>query len=127
MSRKSLATGLVLVVIIGLSLAYFLTDGFIIYPLQIKINQLSINSDHSTYRGQVYQQVGNHKYIFEYVPTFTDNGQTYNGNLTIQRTDLQTATSFPLTIGLSQNCQGMTFTITQAKFDYAIVTVKPTS
>lgn len=126
--RKSLAIGIVTVVIIGLSLAYVLTDGFTFYPIQLKINQLSINEDHSTYSGQVYQQVGSYKYVFEYFPTFTDNfGQTTNGNLTIQRTDIQTATGFPLTTGVSQNYLGIIFTITQVKFDYVIVSVKPTS
>ena len=127
LSKKTVASGIVLVVIIGLSLAYFLTDGFI-FPIQIKINQLSINRDHTTYYGQVYQQVGSYNYVFEYFPTFTDNfGRTTNGNLTIQRTDIQTATGFPLTTGVSQNYQGVTFILTQVKFDYVIVSVKPTS
>ncbi len=128
MPRKILAIGIVLVIISGLALSYFVTDGFTFYPIQIKINQLSINEDHSTYTGQVHQYIGNHEYIFEYIPTSFDFNQdkTYNGTLSIQRTDLQKATTFPLRIGASQNYYGITFTITQAKSDYAIVLVKPT-
>lgn len=125
MSRKTVALGIVCVVIIGLSLAYYFTDGFMFSSIQLKINQLSATGRY-TYSGQVYQQVWNHNYEFEYVPTFTFNGTVTNGYLTIQRTDLKTSTSFPLTIGVSQNYQGITFTITQATFDYAIVMVKPT-
>jgi hypothetical protein len=125
MSRKTVALGIVCVVIIGLSLAYYFTDGFMFSSIQLKINQLS-STGRYTYSGQVYQQVWNHNYEFEYIPTFTANGTVYKGSLTVQRTDLKTSTSFPLTINFSQNYQGITFTITQANSEYAIVLVKPT-
>ena len=125
MSRKTAAIGIVCVAIIGLSFAYYFTDGFMFSAIQLKINQIS-SIGRYIYSGQVYQQVWNHNYEFEYFPTFTFNGTVYNGSLIIQRTDLKTSTSFPLTLNVSKNYQGITFTITQADSDHAIVLVKPT-
>ena len=121
--RKTLVLGIVCIAILVLSLTYYFTGGFMFSTIQLKINQYSSTGPY-TYSGQVYQQVGWHKYLFEYIPTFTYNGTVTNGYLTVQRIDLKTPTDFPLTVNVSRNYQGVTFTITQTNPDYAIVLVK---
>jgi hypothetical protein len=126
MSKKSLAIGLVLLVIISLSVAYFLTDGFISIPqldgsVQFKVEQ------NGSYIGIFNQQLGDYKYFFVYHPNTIDIwGQSINGSLQIWREDVQGSTDFPLTTNISHDYYGMTFTITQVKPEYIIIMAKST-
>lgn len=127
MSRKSLAIGLILVIIIGLSLAYFLTDGFNRIPRLDGSTQIKIEKNGS-YIGIFNQQVGDYKYFFVYYPNSIDIfGQTVTGKLTVWRDDMQGENDFPLTTNVPHDYYGMTFTITQVKPEYIMVTVKSTS
>jgi hypothetical protein len=127
MSGKSWGIGIVLIAIIGISLAYFLTDGFISLPkldgsTQIKVGVYGSNI------GVTNQQVGDYKYFFAYTPNATNYlGQHREGNLVIWRQDIQGSTQFDLTTNISQDYNGLTFTITEVKPSYIIVTVKTTS
>jgi len=127
MSRKSWAIGLIVIIVIGLSATYFLTDGFNSIPqldgsVKFKVEKIG------SYIGVFYQQIGDYKYYFAYYPDTVSTLPSMNtaGQLIIWRQDESGAPSFPLTVNVPQEHLGMTFTIVEVKPDYVIITAKST-
>jgi hypothetical protein len=129
MSRKSLAIGLSLVVIIGLVIVYLAYNGSLLpnsaYAGYTQIQVYRVGS----YIGLFSEKLGDYDYYFVYYPDSIISGlnQTVNGKLQIWRQDVQGSTDFPLTTNISHDYYGMTFIITQVKPDYVIVMAKPTA
>jgi hypothetical protein len=129
MSRKSLAIGIAIVVVILSAIAYLAYAGYLFpnsaYAGYTKIQVYRMGS----YIGTFSQEVGDYSYFFAYYPDtiYPALNLTANGKLQIWRQDIMGSTDFPLTTGLYHDYYGMTFIITEVKPDYVIVMVKQTT
>ena len=126
MSGKSWAIGIIVVIIIAVVGAYYLTDGFNSIPQLDGSTQLKVLQNGS-YIGDPYVQIGDYKYYFAYYPSTILLGQTNEGHLLVFRQDEQGGVNIPLTTNVPNEHLGMTFTITQVKPDYVIINAKATS
>ena len=131
MSRKSLAIGIALVVIIGSSILYLVSSGIISLPnssggeyagyTQIKVTESGYTA------GFQEQKIGEYEYFLWYAPTTIQNGITSNGWLQIEREDVSPATELPLSLSVLQTYYGITLVITQIQPEFLIIEMKQTS
>jgi len=122
MSRKSLAIGLILGLVIGLPFGYFLHQ---VLP-NLTIQQQNTEVKVVVAQGAT-QTFGGIKYTFAYVPDHIDYlGNKQSGYIYVIASELDiVGASFPLTIGIAHDYYRIELVITEIQSEYCILMVKP--
>jgi hypothetical protein len=127
MSRKSIAIGLILVLVIGMAIGYFLQKGipnlststsnqYVGYT-QVKVYENGLG-------GLMMQKVGSYNYFLDYFPSTIGLAMNTTGYVSIEREDITYDSEFPLNIGVTNTYNGIEFIITDVQPEYCILMVK---
>jgi hypothetical protein len=134
MSRKSLAIGIIIGLVIAVPIGYALLQTFSTKQQSTSSNQQqSTSNNYAGYKevkayengfGPNFQQFGDYKYFLYYYPNLIQGNVTYAGYLMIWREDVIGSTDFNLTLNVSHNYYGITFVITELHPEYCVLMVK---